>query len=831
MRNTRTAYFGASRAKVFDSQDFNLKLSKRVMPAGNEGIRGLRVKQAYLAISVALLSSLILTACGGGGESVREKPNTSNSDTTAPTLTQVTAVTTPNNDNTPSYTFSSSEAGMISYGGSCASVMTSATSGNNTVTFSSLAYGTYNTCTIRVTDAAGNASNLLSISAFVINSPNTTAPTLVTTKEMSVLSNALIIPPGSALEIPKAPDNVAAIPQGKNLKLWIYDPRNNAAVLNSQIVFLGTSGGIFSPYPVASDGTLSFQLSAAGQYGFDVVEPPGTSNTFERARYLVDVPSAGPVPLRPPQIPASINHTPAGSNVKLWVYDPLNPERALATVIFLLSTNGGNWSDRIPVMTDGSLAMKLDAGQYLIDVAEPNSNFIRRRYELTVAPSGEVSIPGLKANSQGVFPLTVSVPDLPGTPIIKGLSPNAKGVYAVTVRTLPIQSALGQTRRANLIASADENAASFVATSACQLLDQVTPIRTIDGLGLTAGFPKVGWRLPSFGRIRSLIVPVDFPDVNGADHPPTFFTPLASSVRDFYSHQSYGQVAFDFEIFPNWVRMPFSVSDFGYGSTVGSGSPGEYLKAMLEKADPVFDFAQYDAVYFLVPQQMPFTKMGWGPAITHPYWTKNGYITNGATGGADMYFAEKDGIIGAQWKWMVHETGHAFGLYDEDQDHQSQTLGSWSVMANSWTNKAIELNGWDRYLQGWLKDSQTTCLERSKLTALGTSIKLNPLVRQNTEMKLAMVPLSSSKILVLESRKNEAFDRIPTQEEGVLVYTVDMKLGHLKGGYKTQRRIGSSHSYFEDAALRAGDSLSIDGIIVTVVELNASGDTIRIGIK
>jgi len=50
-------------------------------------------------------------------------------DTTAPTIEEVTAVTTPTSDITPDYTFSSTEAGTITYGGSCSSSTTSAISG------------------------------------------------------------------------------------------------------------------------------------------------------------------------------------------------------------------------------------------------------------------------------------------------------------------------------------------------------------------------------------------------------------------------------------------------------------------------------------------------------------------------------------------------------------------------------------------------------------------------------------------------------------------------------------------------------------------------------
>ena len=98
-------------------------------------------------------------------------------DTTAPTISQVTAITTPGNDNTPSYVFSSDEVGTIT-SNLAFSTTTSAISGNNTITFNALADGTYTGKTITVTDAAGNASNTLTIPDFVID---TTAPTAAIT--------------------------------------------------------------------------------------------------------------------------------------------------------------------------------------------------------------------------------------------------------------------------------------------------------------------------------------------------------------------------------------------------------------------------------------------------------------------------------------------------------------------------------------------------------------------------------------------------------------------------------------------------------------------------
>ncbi len=91
-------------------------------------------------------------------------------DQTAPVLTEITPVASPTSDTTPNYVFSSTEAGLITYGGSCSSDDAVAVLGNNTITFSSLAEGTYTDCTIAVTDASGNISDSLAVTSFAIES-------------------------------------------------------------------------------------------------------------------------------------------------------------------------------------------------------------------------------------------------------------------------------------------------------------------------------------------------------------------------------------------------------------------------------------------------------------------------------------------------------------------------------------------------------------------------------------------------------------------------------------------------------------------------------------
>jgi len=127
-------------------------------------------------------------------------------DPTSPTITEVTAVTNPTNDSTPNYTFSSDQAGTITYGGSCSSSTTSAISGNNTITLVSLSDGTYSNCTIIVTDSAGNVSNSLTITSFTVSTVSEITQTL---GNDGYLTGSFVVPnDGISFLLATLPENI-----------------------------------------------------------------------------------------------------------------------------------------------------------------------------------------------------------------------------------------------------------------------------------------------------------------------------------------------------------------------------------------------------------------------------------------------------------------------------------------------------------------------------------------------------------------------------------------------------------------------------------------------
>jgi len=122
----------------------------------------------YLIYYLLITLSIIVNSCSEGFKEEYLKISI--------VLAEVTAITTPTTDTTPDYTFSSTESGAITYGGSCSSSTTSAISGNNTITFSTLDNGTYSNCTIKVSktmttkNSESNLSGSLTITSFTVSS-------------------------------------------------------------------------------------------------------------------------------------------------------------------------------------------------------------------------------------------------------------------------------------------------------------------------------------------------------------------------------------------------------------------------------------------------------------------------------------------------------------------------------------------------------------------------------------------------------------------------------------------------------------------------------------
>uniref|UniRef100_UPI00165F9B32 tandem-95 repeat protein n=1 Tax=Teredinibacter waterburyi TaxID=1500538 RepID=UPI00165F9B32 len=187
-------------------------------------------------------------------------------DVAAPVLAEVTAVTTPSNDTTPNVTFSSTEAGTLIVGGSCGSASEGAiSSGSQTIALtqpdntSGLASGSYNDCTLAVSDAASNTSNVITLTSFVVD---VSGPTLTTNLGISI-NEGDTGQPITATELAASDDvSVAA-----NVTYGIVSaPANGSLTLNGS--------------PLANGGSFTQEDIANGLVDYDHDGGETTSDAF-----------------------------------------------------------------------------------------------------------------------------------------------------------------------------------------------------------------------------------------------------------------------------------------------------------------------------------------------------------------------------------------------------------------------------------------------------------------------------------------------------------------------------------------------------------------------
>lgn len=142
---------------------------------------------------------------------------------------------------------------------------------------------------------------------------------------------------------------------------------------------------------------------------------------------------------------------------------------------------------------------------------------------------------------------------------------------------------------------------------------------------------------------------------------------------------------------------------------------------------------------------------------------------------------------------------------------------------NSFDSNAPGLSAWERWLLGWLDDSQVLCKNPKTDGEINTPPR-SP-VGTTGGLKAVVIPLGSTKVLVVESRRASGIDA-KIAKTGALVYAVDSSIRSGSGPVKVYPK--GSDALFTNSPLSAGESVSVQGIEVEVVSSASDGDTVRI---
>ncbi|MEW5941876.1 MAG: hypothetical protein AB1750_19610 [Chloroflexota bacterium] len=334
------------------------------------------------------------------------------------------------------------------------------------------------------------------------------------------------------------------------------------------------------------------------------------------------------------------------------------------------------------------------------------------------------------------------------------------------------------------------------------------------------GFPPAAHKLPSLGDVKTIVLFADFADVPGRGTPENFFAKISPDAEDFYSTVSYGRMNWILEPHLVWLRLSHDSAYYGEAIRSYEGHLA-FLQEAVTLADADVDFSTADSVVVMVPPEA--TAIEFGPAFgANPgegYRADGKVFSNGVTSGADF---PNWGFI-----WLNHESGHTMGLPDlygydwngVDYDDIHRFAGGFGAMGYT-AGKALEFFAFERWQLGWLDDNQIACQVDSDQTTTLTAVEMEG------GLKAVIVSLGPNRILVVESRRAVGYDK-NMPKNGALVYVIDTTIASGYGTLVVYPKYGGD-PYRYKSPLAAGESVTVEGVTITVLEATDQGDTVQV---
>ena len=339
------------------------------------------------------------------------------------------------------------------------------------------------------------------------------------------------------------------------------------------------------------------------------------------------------------------------------------------------------------------------------------------------------------------------------------------------------------------------------------------------------------------GTIKWALIPVDFADLPGDIDWRLRLEKETELLSEWFELVSEGKLKVEWVIADSWIRLPGVSSDYPVTKVRGlNNTPGgiKLFQTAMVTADPHVDFTNVQTVNFMLPMNQEIAKEGengfpWDPHVKDLV-TNEGRISSFTISG--KYQTRPDTPL---WAYWMHEAGHGMEMpHVGGGGPEPSPFNEWDIMGGQ-DGPSLELSGWLRFLTGWLPDEKVYCKDSQNLQSV--EIMLAPLSGTETGVKLAIFPLSATKALLVESRRVTKFScTTPTPRNGVLVYVLDLTLGHGQdflipvsppNRITTERfECNGFPSYSSlDVLLHEGDKVSYGGL---TVELNKSSNLDKI---
>jgi hypothetical protein len=321
------------------------------------------------------------------------------------------------------------------------------------------------------------------------------------------------------------------------------------------------------------------------------------------------------------------------------------------------------------------------------------------------------------------------------------------------------------------------NAKSPVSIDTCKLQNSAMTVTRGDRDATQfSGFPLPK---PDYMSVKGtnevLIVPVDFPDFPGGNELKAQLDYDIKWLLDWYDYFSNGQSKFNVTTMDKWLRLPKERSAYptdekskdGLGAT-SNLRQSQQAQAFIDEVTKYFDLRKFSTVYLFFPDG----NWAQGDLIVRnqTFKIKEGQvILNFFSWGRNL-----EGMETLKWAYYIHETLHDLKI----SGHAPGNGWPLNIMTNQ-SGISLTMNPWEQFLLDWLPADQIYCDDFNTLKT--STISLSPIEREDKQTKMAVIKLSATKAIVVESHGIDKWSNFkfgdrefPPGFYSVMLYIVDL---------------------------------------------------------
>ena len=290
--------------------------------------------------------------------------------------------------------------------------------------------------------------------------------------------------------------------------------------------------------------------------------------------------------------------------------------------------------------------------------------------------------------------------------------------------------------------------------------------------GVAEGFPRPNGALEKQANYKVLVIPISFSDLPFTQEESAFVeSRFAYTSREFqYLSEGFSKITATIVDKSHWISVASAAEEFFPKTNTTDQNERIANTKLLALADRI-SLSGYDAIWFTSARSDKFSFGSEMPYVVYP--TSSGNVNHVFT------------VIGGDGLSVDHGLGHLIFYFDDEYQFsdwvdpftsRGQPLVGWDIYG-----RGYGLLGWNRWLVGWVNDSQVQCIP---INSNGGMYRINYINSTEAETKLLVFPTGPSTAIVAEYR-----DNLGLTETGLFVYKVDLTIPQGQMRFRGDNRI------------------------------------------